>query len=74
MKLKTRLTKAKRTLIAISEEIKLEGYMMPDSSYRLNPASLARAIRKRHKALGEFLEGKSPIVRQNRYNRRIPRV
>ena len=34
--------------------------MMPDGSYRLNPTSLARAIGKNHKALGEFLEGKSP--------------
>ncbi len=59
MKLKP-AAKARKTLIAISQEISLEGYMMPDGSYRLNPTSLARAIGKNHKSLGEFLGGKSP--------------
>ena len=60
MKLKASLTKAKRTLIAISEEINLEGYMMPDGSYRLNATSLAKAIGKYRAAMLEFLGGKSP--------------
>ncbi len=59
MKLKP-AAKARKTLIVISQETKLEGYMMPDGSYRLNPTSLARAIGKRGRALYEFLEGKSP--------------
>jgi hypothetical protein len=60
MKLKAAVAKAKRTLIAISEEINLEGYMMPDSSYTLNATSLTRAIRKHRAALLQFLGGKSP--------------
>ena len=59
MKLKP-AARARKTLIAISEEISLEGYMMPDGSYRLNPTSLARAIGKHDKAFRQFLEGKSP--------------
>ncbi len=35
MKLKP-AAKARRTLIAISQEIKLEGYMMPDGFYTLS--------------------------------------
>lgn len=58
MKLKP-AARARKTLIAISEEISLEGYVMPDGSYRLNPTSLARAIRKHDKAFREFLGGKS---------------
>ncbi len=58
MKLKP-AAKARRTLIQISQEIKLEGYMMPDGSYRLNPTSLARAIGKHRNSLLDFLKGKS---------------
>jgi hypothetical protein len=46
MKLKTPATKARRTLIAMSEEIKLEGYMMPNSFYTLNRISLSKAVKK----------------------------
>jgi hypothetical protein len=53
MKLKP-VIKARRTLIAISEEIQLEGYMMPDGLYTLNPTSLTRAIKKNSKSLWEF--------------------
>jgi hypothetical protein len=58
MKLKP-AAKARKTLIVISQEISLEGYMMPDGSYRLNPTSLTRTIGKRRRALYEFLGGKS---------------
>jgi hypothetical protein len=58
MKLKP-AAKARKTLIEISQEIKLEGYMMPDGSYTLNPTSLARAIGKHRNSLLDFLKGKS---------------
>jgi hypothetical protein len=45
MKLKP-AAKARKTLIVISQETKLEGYMMPDGSYRLNPTSLFLSNRK----------------------------
>jgi hypothetical protein len=60
MKLKPTVVKARRTLIALSQEIQLEGYMMPDGQYTLNPTSLANAIKKDKKVLWEFLGGKSP--------------
>jgi hypothetical protein len=60
MKLKPTVVKARRTLIALSQEIQLEGYMMPDGQYTLNPTSLANTIRKHRTALLEFLRGKSP--------------
>jgi hypothetical protein len=60
MKLKPTVVKAQRTLISLSQEIQLEGYMMPDGQYTLNPTSLARAIRKHRAVLLEFLGGKSP--------------
>jgi hypothetical protein len=51
MKLKPTVVKARRTLIALSQEIQLEGYMMPDGQYTLNPTSLAKAIKKDRKVL-----------------------
>jgi hypothetical protein len=60
MKLKPTTVKARRTLIAISQEIQLEGYMMPDGRYTLNPTSLSKALKKHRTALLQFLEGKSP--------------
>jgi hypothetical protein len=60
MKLKAAVAKAKRTIIAMSEEISLEGYMMPNSSYTLNPASLAKAVRRHRNGLLQFLGSKSP--------------
>jgi hypothetical protein len=50
MKLKP-AAKARRTLIEISQEIKLEGYMMPDGSYRLNPTSLFLSDLKTQKSI-----------------------
>jgi hypothetical protein len=60
MKLKPTAVKARRTLIALSQEIQLEGYMMPDGQYTLNPTSLTKAMKKRRRALYEFLGSKSP--------------
>ncbi len=62
MKLKPTAVKAQRTTIAISQEIGLEGYLMPNSRYTLNPTSLTNAMKKRRRALYEFLGSKSPLA------------
>jgi hypothetical protein len=56
MKLKP-AAKARKTLIEISQEIKLEGYMMPDGSYTLNPTSLFLSDREGQKSLVAIFGG-----------------
>ena len=52
-------TKAKKATFNLGSLV-LDGYQLPDGSYRMSQTQVSAVLNKTHKSVGEFLEGKSP--------------
>ena len=52
-------TKAKKASFKLGSLV-LDGYQLPDGSYRMNQTQVCSVLNKHHESVAEFLAGKKP--------------
>ena len=66
-------TKAKKATFKLGSLV-LDGYQLPDGSYRMSATQVAKALNKHHKSVGEFLEGNSPQALPHKGSPQLPKL